>query len=106
MKRKIITYIVITVIRLLFIIGAFLIAEEIYTTAFIEGDKTMQVYFWIILIMIVPLGLLGIVLWLNKKKVISNKFENILSTILITPFIILLVLGAIISVIAVIWLFI
>jgi|TARA_B100000768_G_C11112693_1_gene304001 hypothetical protein len=78
-------------------IGGIWFLYECFYTAFIEGDSVMRFYFWIIFIFFGCLGLIGFVLWLRNKKIISAKVEDKLTTAFILPFIILLVLGAILQ---------
>ena len=65
--------------------------------AFAEGDTQMQVYFWLFFIFFASLGLIAIVLWLRKKKIISAKAEDRLTNAFIFPVIILIVLAGILQ---------
>ena len=78
------------------ILAIWFLYEAIYI-AFIDGDSEMLFYFWIFFIFCSCLGLIGFVLWLRKKKIISAKVENKLTTFFISPIVILCVLGAILQ---------
>ena len=65
--------------------------------AFFEGDIELQIYFWILVVPFISIIIIRFVLWLRKKNLISNKFENILTSSVIFPWIILLIIVGILS---------